>query len=51
MTRNRIIILASFVLIFITTLFPFNFTLSETVLSWKVLALTPGTEGKWENSG
>ena len=48
MTRNRIIILASFVLIFTTTLFPFNFTLRGSVLSWRVLALAPGIEGKGE---
>jgi VanZ family protein len=48
MTRNRIIILASFGLIFITTLFPFNFTLRGRVLSWNALALPPGREGKWE---
>ncbi len=48
MTRNRIIILASVVLIFTTTLFPFNFTLRGSVLGWNALALPPGREGKWE---
>lgn len=48
MTGNRMIILASVVLIFITTLFPFNFTLRASVLGWNALALTPGIEGKRE---
>src|SRR6266498_804221 len=48
MTRNRIIILASVVLIFTTTLFPFNFTLRGSVLSWNALALPPGKDGKWK---
>src|SRR5262245_955099 len=49
MTRlNKIIIIANLVVIFITTLFPFNFTLRGRVLGWQILALRSGTEGKWE---
>jgi VanZ family protein len=44
----RILVLASFVLIFVTTLFPFNFALTGSILSWNALALPSGTEGKWE---
>jgi glycopeptide antibiotics resistance protein len=49
-TNNRaikILVLASVVLIFATTLFPFNFALRE-VLSWNALVLPPGREGKSE---
>jgi VanZ family protein len=44
----RIFVLASVVLIFATTLFPFNFALTGNILSWDALALPPGREGKWE---
>jgi VanZ family protein len=43
-----IFVLASVALIFATTLFPFDFALSGSLLSWNALALPPGKEGKWE---
>jgi glycopeptide antibiotics resistance protein len=43
-----LVILASIVLILTTTLFPFNFALRGSILSWNTLALPRGTEGKWE---
>jgi VanZ family protein len=44
----RILGLASVLLIFATTLFPFNFGFRGSILRWNALALPSGKEGKWE---
>jgi hypothetical protein len=47
----RILVLASVLLIFATTLFPFNFGFRGSILRWNALALPSGKEGEMGNSG